>query len=292
MSKTVGTFRYAEKAWARKGAVGLNYGVAHQKNKDVPWTINPIKFGDLEVPIISLFYFPDPKHLGWEGFQAQFEIALNAPVVIVDLRGNRGGDDTKAFEIAKRLIGDRFQTPQKLKKTRVTAAARAIFLNSVIAEIHRYKTSGKVIPSWLNLEEKTRRENYFRAKLNLNADFETYHFPTLPISHQLVTYSNPIIVLIDADCGSTGELLILALKGQHNVTVVGENSAGFLHFGNAGLFILPHSQIAVEMPTTYKIFRKTGWFEQAGISPDVSVPAGGEALEWAKSKVLPTLVKK
>lgn len=267
----------------RKASVGQNYGTKHSLKGDLPWAVSSIQVDAQAIPVVSLFRFPPPNHPGWNGFDSAFEASLSAPAMIIDLRGNGGGDDTKAFEIAKRLIGEKFQTPQEEKKTRVTPAARAIFLNKTLFEIERYKKSGDPVPAFLIEEERLRRAAFEKSETQIaQSEFETYPFPIKPSSHSRETYDKPIAVLIDADCGSTGELLAIALKNSSNVTVFGENSAGFLHFGNPGLLVLPYSKIMVEIPTTFKNFRKIEWLEKVGITPDIAVPSGKDAIESAR----------
>jgi hypothetical protein len=198
----------------RKASVGQNYGTKHGAKANLPWAVSSIRVEAQEIPVISLFRFPAPNHPGWNGFDSALEASLNAPAIIIDLRGNAGGDDSKAFEIAKRLIGEKFQTPREEKKTRATPAARAIFLNKILFEIERYKKSGNPVPAFLVEEEKVRRAAFEKSKVKTaQSEFETYRFPTKSSSSSQQAYDKPIIVLIDADCGSTGELLGLSSVG-------------------------------------------------------------------------------
>jgi len=261
-------------------SVGPNYGL-RQKTKS-PWVISYGDFKNTRIPVVSLFSFPAPDHPDWKGFDLEFEKALKLQALILDLRGNSGGEDTKAFEIARRLIGDKFQTPQESKKTRVTSVAKALFLNKAIMETRKYQDSGMEIPTSLQEEEQKRRKDFEKSKLESSTiEFTSYLFPLEKYNSHLKVFNKPIFVLIDSECGSTGELLTLALKGAPNVTIIGQNTAGFLEFGNPGLLILPYSKLWVEIPITVKKFRKPGIKEKVGIAPDILVPPGEDAINYA-----------
>lgn len=94
-------------------------------------------------------------------------------------------------------------------------------------------------------------------------------------------YRNPILILTDRENGSAGEELIMALKHHPYVSLIGENSKGVFHFGNAGFFQLPNSGINVHLSTYYNQIESGEFVEKIGFTPDWKVK--GDALDWVKA---------
>ena len=67
---------------------------------------------------------------------------------------------------------------------------------------------------------------------------------------------------MDQRCASSCESTIDAFEFYPQAKKVGENTAGFIHFGNVSPAILPNSKIMV----------------QIGIKPDIPLPEGTDAL--------------
>jgi C-terminal processing protease CtpA/Prc len=88
------------------------------------------------------------------------------------------------------------------------------------------------------------------------------------------------------------------IKGQDNVTLVGEETGGG-YYGNNGVFIpemiLPHTKLRVRLPL-YRIINNSNIpFNGSGVPADVEVKATSESIRWNKDpkmeKVL-ELIKK
>lgn len=204
--------------------------------------------------------------------------------LIIDLRGNGGGNDKKAYEVAKVLIGNQFQRPQKMKYTMITAEAKAVALNRTRFTITKLGQSGKRVPDYLVSNEKSLKNEFELAMKETSSEaIEIDHFSTdLPVLEN-ARFDGSIFVLVDAATGSTGELMALALRNGKNVKLVGENTAGNFYFGNAGFLILPYSKIRISLPVTYKQYRMQGLKEKEGITPDIPVPKGMDAMEYVKT---------
>jgi C-terminal processing protease CtpA/Prc len=87
---------------------------------------------------------------------------------------------------------------------------------------------------------------------------------------------------MDGICGSSCESTINAFEWHSYVKMVGENTAGCVHFGNIGYILLPNSRIEVQIPTQYSEYFDHRFIEKVGISPDIKVPAGQDAYAAAK----------
>ena len=70
---------------------------------------------------------------------------------------------------------------------------------------------------------------------------------------------------------------------------VGENTAGFIHFGNLGFFILPYSRMRGEIASTFNAYRDERFVEVSGIEPHLRVSSGKDAFETAFSDFIEPL---
>lgn len=87
--------------------------------------------------------------------------------------------------------------------------------------------------------------------------------------------------MIDADCASSCESTTDFFEYNSLVKTVGENSAGYVHFGNNGNVILKNSGIVLQMAISYNSYKDGRFIEKKGITPKIQVPAGKDAMEFA-----------
>ena len=99
-------------------------------------------------------------------------------------------------------------------------------------------------------------------------------------------YKTPIYILMDRGCGSSCESSIHSFEYNPNVKKVGQNTYGSLHFGNIGLFYLPHSLLGINMATHANFFRDGRFIEKIGITPDIYVPDGQDVYDFLVKKIL------
>ncbi len=86
---------------------------------------------------------------------------------------------------------------------------------------------------------------------------------------------------MDRWCASSCESTIQFFEYNTPAKKVGEHTAGFLHFANGGLLILPNSGIRFQMASGYYSYLDGVFREKKGILPDIQVPEGENALDWA-----------
>lgn len=86
------------------------------------------------------------------------------------------------------------------------------------------------------------------------------------------SWTGPLLLLVDRDTGSAGELFALILHDAGAATIVGERTAGSgggFSFGQ-GEVVLPHSRIRATIPNSVALF-KDGRNAREGVEPDVCV---------------------
>ncbi len=64
---------------------------------------------------------------------------------------------------------------------------------------------------------------------------------------------------------------------------MGENTGGYLHFGNLGTLVLPNSGIVIQIATDFWKYKDGRYLEGIGYEPKIPIKSGTDALEVAKS---------
>lgn len=98
----------------------------------------------------------------------------------------------------------------------------------------------------------------------------------------------PIYILIDAECASSCESTTDFFEYNTLVKTVGENTAGYVHFGNNGIVILINSGIMLQLAISYNNYVDGRFIEKTGITPKIKVPAGKNVLDFAWADFLNT----
>jgi hypothetical protein len=180
--------------------------------------------------------------------------------VILDVRGNGGGDNDFAEAIARALHTPGERIPQS-RIEEVTSPFKLVgLLNHVrvagyrdveqFAEMVQAQVRGKsvaeILPFTWEIEERALFGERPRA------------------------YTSELILLIDGGCASACETIVEKLSLHPRVKTMGRPTAGALHYSNAVLFELPHSAIWVKIPTRREVLENDAP-EGVGYSPALEV---------------------
>ena len=177
--------------------------------------------------------------------------------LIIDLRGNTGGDSWYSDLFAEHLCGawiDSFKTVY----VRTNCDAQK-FLSTV------YPTA-----PWAKLPESEEL-----------VVLETGKNYTVDINK---AYMKPIYILTDRKTTSAAELFLLRMIHHPSVVVVGDNSSGTEVFGQVKHSLLPNSQIKVSIGMFYRVLSQEN-FELNGITPNIKCPENTDALDVALREI-------
>lgn len=260
------------------GSVGRNY----HKNKSTPWNVHLMTRVGHRALLISITSFPQSTDPVWKGFIPQVQQLLSqAELVIIDLRGNGGGDDTIGQELADLLAGLPLKTPFASQWTSRTPESSQIFVNSFEYWIRQDRAQGKPVEHLQKLVEEYSaiRDDAASGKIPL----EKWNLPEeRRLSYDpLKSVNKPIYLLMDKDCASSCESTIDFFEFNPYAKKVGENTAGFVHFGNNGRVFLQNSGISVQMAMSYNAYFDGRFIEKKGLTPNILVPEGRNAMEFA-----------
>jgi hypothetical protein len=198
-----------------------------------------------------------------------------APCLIIDIRGNIGGNGLWPKTWVTRFTGrepsDIYYYTELISKTTAMGRVNLMeYLLTMYPDTQIYKTE----------------MDKYKAKADtFEKQYTTPHW-TGPFSPggRAIPNDTTVLVVINGKTLSAAELFIIYLSQVENVVFVGENSGGCLTFGLANFYRLPHSKLLVELPMSLSIPFDLELREEKGFFPDVWVPPE-DAVNYAVAAV-------
>ncbi len=223
-----------------------------------------------EIPYLRLpdFYSVEPSYMD-SLMQAHHENIVKSDMMIVDVRGNRGGNDGTYFPVLPYVLSGPIELP-----------ASGFWLSEYnIQMVMDYKTgeSNKKVEDYTR-EEK---EDYDLMMANKGTAFFDYPEDTFTFNADTL-YNGPkkIILLTDKETASSGETFVYRANQSDKVVVYGQNTAGVVDGFNGlskdiGCF-------EVVFPTSYRAKDiKENPIDPYGIAPDVFVNKKVDIIPYA-----------
>ena len=126
-------------------------------------------------------------------------------------------------------------------------------------------------------------ENNFNLALKhkLPEEFDRQLDNKTPFNPDALAFKKPIYILIDRKCASSCESVVEIFESHPYAKTIGENTGGFVHFGNMGFIVLPYSQIIVQMASDFWRFKDGRYIEFIGHTPEIRVKRNRDALKSA-----------
>ena len=227
------------------------------------------------IPVLRVRSFSDHYWKELEEFVATADTVKDTPVVIVDVRGNHGGNERWPIDWLKGMTGVR---------------AESIFVFSELRS--RTALAGRV-NGLKHVLERTPDSTFLREAVKINQErlgaipedgAVDIWIPTRYPDFTIIPNRTTIVIITNGLVASAGEGFVMRASRLENVVVVGENTRGALTFGNGGLHRLPRSRIAVWMPINFGLFPDLKFREEVGLEPDYWVPAA-DALNYAVAAI-------
>ena len=185
------------------------------------------------------------------------------PNLIVDIRTNGGGNVSTSTLFTKYFSDKKFKV------------ADSVFSKSKTVKPYSNYFNGK----WLN-----NLGFAFVAKRNSDGQYHLTRYERKYFKPKVKNHFNGhAYVLINGPTFSASCLFVNAIKGQHNISIVGEESGGGW-YGNNGIFIpevkLPNTHIRVNMPLFRVVqYQHLSQNKGKGIWPDIYIPTSYDALK-------------
>lgn len=266
------------------GQVGLN----NMSDPTKIWETRFDKIGNKKVLYISITKFPLSEDKIWNGFLPSIGSKLRqANSIVLDLRGNSGGDDTKGMELAEVLFGHPFEHAIRRQYRSQTPETVALLTNRFAINIINSKDDAQKIPDSIIKNLKESQERYGRAlRKEIPEEFIRTDKGLGSRSDPVTGFKKPIYILMDRSCGSSCEFTIAAFEWHKHVIRVGENTNGTFHFSNAGIAVLPNSKVKVFVPSQYSEYHDRRFIERIGLIPNIRVSPGLDAYDVAKTMII------
>ncbi|MBI4676946.1 MAG: hypothetical protein HY748_05130 [Elusimicrobia bacterium] len=248
---------------------------------DIPWKIEWRDVGGARVPVLGIREFHPFAHPAWRGLWDRMGALLReSPAVILDLRGNEGGDYEPGCHLARFFWGQEYPTPATHRTALDTAAACALAYNAKKIRLLASELNGLPEPAYLQEDMRKDMEGFLAAKSSATQAVESFEF-SRPTIERRKLFRRPIYVLADERCASACELALLCLREHPRVRILGRSTQGSYRFGNVGVLVLPNSQIVVQVPRRFLFIKGREPRDAAGLEPDLLVPVETDAIEAA-----------
>ncbi|OUR96705.1 hypothetical protein A9Q84_10200 [Halobacteriovorax marinus] len=260
-----------------KPNVGSNYGYKLKKEIFVFK-----EFSSKKAALLSIKRFPHHEDKKWNGFTESLSNLKKSNNIIIDLRGNGGGDSRRGLELARSLVNSTIEHNRKKIIRKNTPESWTIFRNGVLRS-RIWKQSQKLPVQHLDDYIKSIDED---REISLSSSEKFLIYEHKKPSLTKLNFNGNIYVIIDRKCGSSCEHTLEALKFHPNTKSIGQNTSGAIHYGQMGVIRLPSSGIYLKLATQYFELFDDGFYEKTGYSPDISVPAGSDALSFLLDNII------
>jgi hypothetical protein len=184
------------------------------------------------------------------------------PLIVVDLRGNTGGSDSYAYRWVAQAKRGRWAT--QWWEVYPTGSFRpwVEWNQEVWAALEQNRIDD---PASVARREKLRQQ-WPRSAAELSLQFKADQNE----GEAKTPYHGRIFLLVDRNCGSSGESGAKFFRDALGATLIGERTAGFMEYGNQRALLLPRTQLLVAFATKRNYFLTP--MEAVGMPADVYLP--------------------
>lgn len=272
-------FMFAKKRndFSEYNYTSVDEGYTEIEGQKIPtWSIGTMKKAEEDILIVSIPNLCRPNsYEGWKDFIETFDKIYTENKekwdngrIIIDVRGNKGGEDKPIDHVAKRLYGNMLNTYKRceIKDTELSN----YFLHKHGAyKPQNYERSG------LKAKDLVHRRNFSGEQRTIFDETNVYY----PFNEQK-GYKGKIDILLDRDVGSSAESAYTSFYHHPNVRYIGENTAGMQQY-TQGTFSTPWGGEMRVAVTKLTYWDKEGEnIEVIGHKPDINC-SGQDALNIA-----------
>lgn len=213
------------------------------------------------IPIFTMrrMYNVDSNDNSVELFAESANKAKNEDVIIIDIRGNIGGNDFGINEWFKNFTG---KTPNK---TATLISLTSLLNNTLIKRAFGENTTTKNTQDSISESTLSQRSNLLELA---NCNENKWYIEKLENKDDsLIKNNTKVFVLIDNHTASSGETFVRLLKNIENVIFVGTNTSGLGISDATNECILPNSKITVIYGSNLRLYND--FTEGVGFESDI-----------------------
>jgi hypothetical protein len=215
--------------------LSLGQGFSEEFGEVFPtWEIGTFKQGGEDILVVAV------PNLGckndydsWKNFIETFDKVysenkekLEQGRIILDVRGNRGGEDKPIDHVAKRLYGNMLNTYKRCE-IKDTALSNYFLHKHGAYKPQNYESSGMKASDFVE-------RHHFSGKNQSIFDETGIYYPF----NDKTGYHGRIDILLDRDVGSSAESAYTSFYHHPNIRYIGENTAGMQQY-TQGTFTAP-----------------------------------------------------
>lgn len=240
------------------------------------WEIGTLKQGNEDILMVSIPNLGGKNdYESWKDFIETFDKVYSENKekwekgrIILDVRGNRGGEDKPIDHVAKRLYGNMLNTYKRCE-IKDTALSNYFLHQHGAYKPQNYEQSG------LKKEDLIARRNFSGDNKIIFDETQAYY----PFNEK-TGYNGRIDILLDRDVGSSAESAYTSFYHHPNTRYIGENTAGMQQY-TQGTFAAPWGGNMRVGVTKLTYWDKEGEnIEVKGHKPDINC-SGHDAFETA-----------
>jgi hypothetical protein len=214
-----------------------------------------------------------------EKLAADYPDHRRSPLIVFDLRGNGGGDDGYAYRWLKQARRGVWDSGSAAVYPVGSFIPWLMWNQEVWASIAQDRVDD---PASVTKRDELRKQ-WPRSAAELSVEFK----PARDESDAKAPYRGRVFVLIDRQCGSSGESAAHMLREGLKATLVGERTAGLREYGNVRMLVLPRTQLVSQFATKRNYFATP--IEAVGTPADVYLPP--ELMQKPVEELIPLLRK-
>lgn len=261
-----------------KAPIGKNIAT----KTSAPFFMKKEKLGKRSVGVIGVSSLPSHKEEVWNGFAERAARLINSSdALIIDFRGNSGGDDTKALQLASLLYGSEAPDPRIIFQ-RKTPESLALQKNAYLASKAEFERKGKAVPSYVQENIKEIENEFILAEKHEIPAEKIYEKSAVREFNEERAFKGQIYILQDGGCASSCDSFLEAMEAHPKAVTVGLSSGGFVHFGEVAPLQLPFSKIRIQISTKFFQYPDGRFVEKAGYSPKIKYSGPENGIEFVK----------
>lgn len=184
----------------------------------------------------------------------------NIKHLVIDVRSNGGGDAGISTMLTRYLADKKFKLADSLYTTKRTSS---------YSKYIRWQPW-----YWVLMQGVTRKK---KDGLYHFTYFENHYFKPKKKHH----YDGEVYIITGGNSFSAATLFVKALKGQKNVTVIGEETGGGAYGNTAWMIpdvVLPHTKVRFRLPRFRLVMDKELVQQGRGVLPDIEVAPNLETI--------------
>jgi hypothetical protein len=218
--------------------------------------------GQAAIIRVRNFSGPPAEQQRLEQLAADYPAHRRSPLVVFDLRGNGGGNDGYAYRWVKQARRGAWDSASWSVYPVSSFLPWLMWNQEVWASIAQDRVDD---PASVARRDEIRKQ-WPRSAAELSIEFKSARED----NDAKLPYKGRVFVLMDRQCGSSGESAAAMIREGLGATLVGERTAGLQEYGNVRTLALPRTQLVVHFATKRNYFRTP--MEAVGQPADVYLP--------------------